>query len=129
MAMVFATIAPILVMRSAPLGIIVSAYFDPASSGYWSSLDYAASRVSLIAIMNPNSGPGASQESAYVKALANLHTAGGKVIGYVYSSYATRPLTNVEGDISDPFSPGDQKLSHAAGDIRQPETRSENSHA
>jgi hypothetical protein len=49
--------------------------------------------------MNPDNGPGASQAQAYVKALANLHQAGGTVVGYVYSSYATRPLTNVEADI------------------------------
>jgi hypothetical protein len=86
------------VMHSAPLGIMVPAYFDP-SSGYWNSLDYAASRVPLIAIMNPYNGPGASRNQAYVTALTNLHQAGGKVISYVYSSYAARPLTNVEADI------------------------------
>jgi hypothetical protein len=86
-------------IHSTPLGIMVPAYFDPLSGGYWNSLDYAASRVPLMAIMNPNSGPGASQAQAYVTALANLHQAGGKIIGYVHTSYATRPLTNVVADI------------------------------
>ena len=93
-AVMFATF----VMHAASLGIMVPAYFDP-SSGYWNPLDYAASRVPLIAIMNPYNGPGASRNQAYVAVLANLHQAGGKVIGYVYSSYASRSLTNVEADI------------------------------
>jgi len=86
-------------IHAAPLGIMVPAYFDPASGGCWNSLDYAASRVPLIAIMNPNSGPGAYRDQAYVTMLANLHRAGGKVIGYVHTSYAARPLTIVEADI------------------------------
>lgn len=88
-----------LAIHAAPLGIMVPAYFDPSSGGYWNSLDYAASRVPLIAIMNPNSGPGVSRNQSYITALANLHQAGGKVIGYVHTSYAARPLTNVEADI------------------------------
>ena len=49
--------------------------------------------------MNPNSGPGASQDSAYVQAVANLHQVGGKVTAYVHTSYGTRPLADVENDI------------------------------
>jgi hypothetical protein len=95
LAMILAALA----IHSAPLGIMVPAYFDPSSGGDWRSLDDAASRVPLIAIMNPDNGPGASQTQAYVNALANLHRAGGRIIGYVYSSYAARALTNVEADI------------------------------
>ncbi|HVU09009.1 MAG TPA: spherulation-specific family 4 protein [Verrucomicrobiae bacterium] len=94
-----ATMLTTITACSAPLGIMVPAYFYPTSGGYWNSLDFAASRVPLIAIMNPNSGPGASQDSAYVRALANLHQAGGKVTAYVHTSYGTRPLTDVESDI------------------------------
>ncbi len=61
------------------LGIMVPAYFSPGSK--WDAMDYAASRVPLIAIMNPNNGPGASKSTSYVTALANLHAAGGKVVG------------------------------------------------
>lgn len=79
------------------LGIMVPAYFSPGSK--WDAMNYAASRVPLIAIMNPNNGPGASKSTSYVTALANLHTAGGKVVGYVYSSYTARALATVEADI------------------------------
>ncbi len=95
-----ATMLTTLAVFSAPLGIMVPAYFYPTSGGYWDSLDFAASRVPLIAIMNPNSGPGASQDNVYVQALANLHQAGGKVTAYVHTSYGTRPLADVESDIN-----------------------------
>jgi len=94
------TMMTTIIVSSAPLGIMVPAYFYPTSGGYWNSLDSAASRVPLIAILNPNSGPGTSQDSNYVQALANLHQAGGKVTAYVHTSYGTRPLADVESDIN-----------------------------
>ena len=97
--LLLATMLTTLTTYSAPLGIMVPAYFYPSSGGYWNSLNFAASRVPLVAIMNPDSGPGASQDSTYVQALAKLHQAGGKVIGYVYTTYGTRSLADVEADI------------------------------
>ena len=94
-----ATMLSRLAAPAAPLGIMVPAYFYPSSGGYWNALDGAAARVPLVAIMNPDSGPGASQDGAYVQALANLHQAGGTVTAYVHTSYGTRPLTEVESDI------------------------------
>jgi len=94
-----ATMLTTLTTHSAPLGIMVPAYFYPSTGGYWISLNSAASRVPLVAIMNPDSGPGASQDSTYIQALANLHQAGGKVTGYVHTSYGARPLSDVQADI------------------------------
>ncbi|HSY43502.1 MAG TPA: spherulation-specific family 4 protein [Candidatus Acidoferrum sp.] len=99
----FAVMLTTAAVYPAPPGIMVPAYFAPSragtAGGYWDSLDYAAARVPLIAIMNPNSGPGTFRDGNYVRALASLHQAGGKVIGYVYSEYGGRALTNVEADI------------------------------
>lgn len=82
------------------LGIMVPAYFNPASHpAYWNELDFGASHVPLIAIMNPNSGPGTSKSSSYTNAIYQLHQAGGGVIGYVYTSQGTRSLSAVEADI------------------------------
>jgi hypothetical protein len=83
--------------HSTPLGIMVAAYFVPGPK--WDAMNYAASRVPLIAIMNPASGPGTSQNSSYISALTNLHAAGGKVIGYVSTAYTNRALVDVEADI------------------------------
>jgi hypothetical protein len=91
--------ASTLTTDASPLGIMVPAYFYPATGDYWNSLDAAASRVPLVAIMNPDSGPGTSQDGTYVQALANLHQAGGRVTAYVHTSYATRPLADVQNDI------------------------------
>ena len=84
-------------LSAAPLGIMVPAYFQPGP--LWTSLNSAAGRVPLTAIMNPNNGPGTAQDANYVAAVNSLRAAGGKVIGYVYTSYSARPLAQVEADI------------------------------
>jgi hypothetical protein len=84
-------------VEAAPLGILVPAYFYPGS--LWNSMSNAALRVPLIAIMNPNSGPGASQDPNYIAAVNNLRHTGAQVIGYVSTAYATRLLAQVEADI------------------------------
>jgi hypothetical protein len=85
--------------RAFALGILVPAYFSPTTGGYWSALNHAADRVPLTAIMNPYNGPSTSVNSNYTMAVNALRSAGGRVIGYVYSSYTTRPLTDVKADI------------------------------
>jgi hypothetical protein len=84
---------------AAPLGIIVPAYFYPTPGGLWHSMSNAATRVPLVAILNPNSGPGASQDSTYVAAVTNLHKAGGQTIGYVHTSYSAQPLATAEAEV------------------------------
>jgi Spherulation-specific family 4 len=84
---------------SAPLGIIVPAYFPSSSNKYWSELYFAAARVPLIVIINPNSGPGASKDNVYVQKLSKLHEAGGKIVGYVHTSYGARPMAEVKNEI------------------------------
>src|SRR5207302_8526862 len=80
-------------------GILVPAYFSPLSGGSWDALNRAADRVPLIAIMNPNNGPSTSVNPSYTAAVNALRNAGGRVIGYIYSSYSARPLADVEADI------------------------------
>lgn len=83
----------------ASLGIMVPAYFYPSAGSDWNKLNSAAAHIPLIAIMNPASGPGKSRDKTYVRALSKLHHAGGKVIGYVHTSYGDRPLAEVENEI------------------------------
>ncbi len=54
----------------------------------------------VIAIVNPNNGPGDSADSSYTSGIGELVAAGVKVIGYVYTSYATRSAADVETDIN-----------------------------
>jgi hypothetical protein len=86
----------------APLGILVPAYFDPTpgSSG-WDQLAAAARRVPVIAIMNPNDGPGTHRDPSYVAAVGEVRAAGGEVIGYVHTSYGQRPLDQVRSEIKE----------------------------
>ena len=84
-------------VRGAPMGIVVPAYFYPGS--LWNSMNWAALQVPLIAILNPNSGPDTSQDPQYVAAVNSLRAAGGKVVGYVSTSYTSRSTNAVKTDI------------------------------
>jgi len=86
---------------AAPLGMLVPAYFYPPT--YWDGLNFAASRVPVMVIMNPGSGPGSVQDPNYVAVVNTLRAAGGKVLGYVYSSYATRDTNALQADITNFF--------------------------
>ena len=88
------------------LKVMVPAYFDPSSSNYWSRLE-AVSRTMpgrLYVIANPNSGPGSSSDPSYSAVIDSMHNAGGKVIGYVHSSYGQRAIGSVEADIASWYS-------------------------
>src|SRR5436190_3744456 len=84
-------------LKISALGLLVPAYFSPGTK--WTALNDAAKRVPVLAIMNPNNGPGASALSSYASAINSLKQSGGRVIGYVYSSYTARPLADVQADI------------------------------
>ena len=88
--------------QAAPLGVLVPAYFYPGS--LWTSLNWSATRVPLMAIMNPASGPDTTQNPDYVAAVNSLRASGGRVIGYVSTSYATRSTNAVRTDIDRYFS-------------------------
>jgi hypothetical protein len=50
--------------------------------------------------MNPFNGPGNSLDANYVSAVNSLRAAGGRVIGYVHTSYTARPIEQVINDIN-----------------------------
>ena len=82
--------------------LLVPSYIYPSGTGatQWGALATAATSVPTTVILNPNSGPGTTQDANYVAAVAKVHAAGGKVIGYVSSSYANRSLSAVVQDIN-----------------------------
>jgi hypothetical protein len=79
--------------------IVVPAYFYPSANSGWNAMTAAADDVDITAIMNPFNGPGGSLDANYVAAVNAFRAAGGRVIGYVYSSYGSRPLAQVTADI------------------------------
>src|SRR4029077_618970 len=93
------TIHPVL--AATPTGVIVPLYSYPGN--YWTQLIQAKNAhpsVPIVAIVNPNSGPGSASDSNYVTGIKNLQSAGITVLGYVYTSYAARSITAAESDIS-----------------------------
>jgi hypothetical protein len=100
------TPAPVPVLTPTPsattsIGLLVPAYFDPTvDQADWNTLISAAGMAPLMAVMNPDNGPGASQNPAYMSNVNAINAAGGKVIGYVHTSYGTRPLADVEQDVA-----------------------------
>lgn len=76
--------------------ISIPAYFYPGT--YWTQATAVAPRVGVM-IMNPNSGPGTTQNSDYVAAVQNAQAVGVRVIGYVPTSYGTRSATAVKTEI------------------------------
>ncbi|TWT92879.1 Spherulation-specific family 4 [Botrimarina colliarenosi] len=83
------------------LEIVVPAYFYPSAGGDWGRMTSALSEASITAIMNPGNGPGNRIDANYTSATTSFTTAGGKLIGYVYSGYGSRPLDQVLADIDD----------------------------
>jgi spherulation-specific family 4 protein len=55
-------------------------------------------RARLI-VINPHNGPGAEEHAQYRDAVRAAQRAGARVLGYVPTSYGTRPAADVEADI------------------------------
>ncbi len=86
-----------LTLSAAPMGTVVPAYFYPGV--LWARMNWAAGQIPLVAIMNPNDGPDTSQNPDYVSAVNSLRASGGKVVGYVFTSYGARDTNTVRLDI------------------------------
>lgn len=82
-------------------GLLVPAYFYPGGSGAtdWARLTDAASKVSITAIINPDSGAGRSFDPNYGAAISAFKAAGGTVLGYVSTDWGQRSLLAVKADI------------------------------
>ncbi len=65
----------------------------------WQPLVEAARKIPVVAIINPNSGPGGKPNSDYTQGLKLLQTGGVKTIGYVATNYGKRPIDQVKADV------------------------------
>jgi Spherulation-specific family 4 len=66
----------------------------------WKQVTNAAKKVSIVAIINPNSGPNnAPPNSDYRQGIKDLHRSGVRIVGYVPSNYANREIQAVKADI------------------------------
>ncbi len=83
--------------------VAVPSYFDPDVPG-WSQMESGVPTAAL-AIINPDSGPGASADPNYADQVTQAEKAGMIVVGYVSTSYAgtqdrTRTLKTAEQDVN-----------------------------
>lgn len=51
-------------------------------------------------VVNPSNGPGAITDPNYASGIGSLGSAGISMVGYVYTGYGSRPLAEVEADLS-----------------------------
>jgi hypothetical protein len=83
---------------------LVPAYFYPDwwnTSNDWSRTCDAMNMTggASTVVMNPVGGPGAAVNPDYAQALGHCHAVGQHVVGYVHTSYGSRPLAGVRADI------------------------------
>lgn len=78
--------------------IIVPAYFAP-SSPHWATVMANGTAVEY-AVFNPNSGPGASPDPAYLATVRAAQAKGISMLGYVATTYTVKPLTAVAAEVA-----------------------------
>ncbi len=88
------------------VGVVIPLYTYPTDNS-WAALIQAKENfpsVPVIAIINPDSGPGNSKDENFVTGIADLENAGITVLGYVATGYGTSSyssLSNIEGQVQD----------------------------
>jgi hypothetical protein len=75
--------------------VAVPSYFRPGTE--W---DAMLAQKPALTVINPGSGPGLTQSLSYVEQVRKCKAAGVKVLGYVHTKYAARPLAEVQADIA-----------------------------
>jgi hypothetical protein len=85
----------------AQLKMLVPAYFYPGGSGakHWDALIEAASEVEVVAIANPENGPGRKSSADYKRYIEKTVAHGATVLGYVSTDYGRVPLKKIQEDI------------------------------
>jgi hypothetical protein len=82
-------------------GTIIPLFTNPTDPS-WNEVAAAKDAhpsVSIVATINPANGPGTSRDMNFVNGISNLRSHGVVVIGYVFTSFASRPIADVEKDI------------------------------
>jgi hypothetical protein len=77
--------------------LVVPAYFGPWAHGDWQAV---IDGVPALVIINPASGPGDMAHPGYCELVAQLQTLGTEVLGYVSTSWLSRPHHVVAADVA-----------------------------
>lgn len=86
-----------LVPEASGMGIIMPIYGNTTTQ--FSAAEAAARRVPLIAIFNPDNGPGTSKRTSYANAMNRIKSAGGQVIGYISTDYGNIDINDVKSQM------------------------------
>jgi serine/threonine protein kinase len=105
---------PIVPSTPATMRLLVPAYFYPSGEGLaqWDKLLDSPAAASIVAIVNPNSGPGKVVDPNYAKIVERAKSKGLTLLGYVSTKFAARPLADVKADVDQwaHFYPGIQGI-------------------
>lgn len=79
----------------------VPAYYYPFGKGLkeWDRLIGSAQRAPIVAIVNPDSGPGNKPDTNYAAIIPRAKKAGITLVGYVGTKYTKRPLEEVKAEV------------------------------
>jgi hypothetical protein len=83
------------------LRLLVPAYIYPGDDGRkeWQRLFAAASKAEIVAIANPNSGPGDERNIDYAAIFTEAINQGITLVGYVSTDYGKRPQSEIKKDV------------------------------
>jgi hypothetical protein len=82
-------------------GTIIPLYTSPSDAS-WSAVAAAKAAhpaVPVLAVVNPSNGPGGAASPDYATGIAKLTAAGVKVIGYVHTSWGSRPAAELQTEM------------------------------
>lgn len=82
-------------------GAYFALYSFPDVNGQWQAvynMKVAHPSVPFVCAFNPNSGPGSSQDPTFVSWINKLKSVGCIMIGYTFSKWGARPISNIESD-------------------------------
>ncbi|HTA17796.1 MAG TPA: spherulation-specific family 4 protein, partial [Polyangia bacterium] len=89
--------------RGGAAGTIVPLYTYPDDPS-WTAIVAARKAhpsVRVVAIVNPDNGPGASKDGAFTTGIAKLHAGDVQAIGYVATGYASHSLASMQAAIDE----------------------------
>ena len=87
---------------SSPTGIVIPLYSYPGTT--WDDIikaKQAHPSVPIVAVINPNNGPGNYEDAQYVTEIQKLQSLGILVLGYVYTAGSNTPFNTVTAYMDD----------------------------
>ena len=89
-------------LATSSTGVIIPLYTYPTDGSFDAVINAknAHPSVPIIAVINPNDGPGSSSDSNFVTGIQHLQSAGITVLGYAATGYGSKSTSNIESQIN-----------------------------